>query len=173
LTIFLSRPGKIRKRTVSRAPKMIAAVASLCAVSACAVSELRGPTVTALPKPGTSQAVFEQEHLQCRNYAAEMTYSARPGQGSLHTAIGGAALGTLLGAAAGTAIGGAARSAGAGAVIGSATGVVGGSAVAAKNARASELQKRYNIAYTQSMYALGDTVQAAPPARSGLSWLHE
>ncbi len=58
-------------RTVSWGTKMIAAVTSLCAVSACAVSELRGPTLMALPKPGTSLAVFEQEHLQCRNYAAE------------------------------------------------------------------------------------------------------
>ena len=159
-------------RTVSGGPKMIAAVASLCAVSACAVSELRGPTVMALPKPGTSQAVFEQEHLHCRNYAAERAYSAPPGQPSPHTAIGGAAFGTLLGAAAGTAIGGAARNASAGAAIGSATGLVGGSAVAANNAATSELQTRYNMAYTQCMYALGNAVQATPPGRLGLSWLH-
>jgi hypothetical protein len=159
-------------RTVSRGANMIAAVASLCAVSACAVSELRGPTVMAFPKPGTSQTVFEQEHLQCRNYAAERAYSARPGQPSPHTAIGGAAFGTLLGAAAGTAIGGAARSPGAGAAIGSAAGLVSGSAVAAKNATASELQTRYNMAYTQCMYALGNTVQATPAGRLGLSWLH-
>ncbi|MBV8591534.1 MAG: glycine zipper family protein, partial [Acetobacteraceae bacterium] len=94
-----------------------------------------------------------------------MVYSARPAQPSLHTAIGGAAFGTFLGAAAGTAIGGAARSPGAGAAIGSAAGFVSGSAVAAKDATASELQKRYNIAYTQCMYALGNGVQAAPPAR--------
>jgi hypothetical protein len=60
-------------RTVSRGPKMIAALTSLCVVSACAVLELRGPTVMALPKPGTSQAVFEQEHLQCRNYAIRLS----------------------------------------------------------------------------------------------------
>jgi hypothetical protein len=159
-------------RTVSGGPKMIAAVVTLFAVSACAVSEPRGPTVMAFPKPGTSQTVFEQEHLQCRNYAAEMVYSARPGQPSLHTAVGGAAVGTLLGAAAGAAIGGAARSPGAGAAVGSAAGLAGGSEAAAKNATASELQKRYNIAYTQCMYALGNGVQAAPPAGLGLSWLH-
>ena len=151
---------------------MIAAVASLCAVSAGAVSDVRGPTVMALPKPGTSLAAFEQERLQCRNYAAEMTYYARPGQASPHTAIGGAAFGTLLGAAAGTAIGAAARNTGVGAAIGSAAGLVGGSAVAEKNAAASELQTRYNMAYTQCMYALGNAVQAAPPGRLGLSWLH-
>jgi hypothetical protein len=99
----------------------------------------------ALSKRRTSQGVFEQEHLQCRDYAAEMIYSARPGQASLHTAIGGAAFGTLLGAP-GTAISGAARAAGAGVAIGSAAGLVGGSGVAAKNAKAGKLQKRHNMA---------------------------
>jgi hypothetical protein len=58
--------------------------------------------------------------------------------------------------------------AGAGAAIGAATGLVGGTAVGANNAAASEydLQTRYNVAYTQCMYSLDNTVQS-PPAGYG------
>ncbi|HSU05747.1 MAG TPA: hypothetical protein VLI93_09255, partial [Acetobacteraceae bacterium] len=55
---------------------------------------------------------------------------------------------------------------GAGAAIGGATGLLGGSAVGANNAAASEysLQQRYDIAYTQCMYARGNSVQSPPTA---------
>jgi hypothetical protein len=41
----------------------------------------------------------------------------------------------------------------------------GGTAVGASNASASEydLQTRYDVAYTQCMYSLGNTVQSPPP----------
>ena len=78
-------------------------------------------------------------------------------------------MGTVIGAAAGAAIGAAAENAGAGAAIGGATGLVGGTAVGTNNAAASEydLQTHYNIAYTQCMYARGDTVQYLPPDGNG------
>jgi hypothetical protein len=155
-------------RTVRRGPHVLAAIGSLYAVTACAVVPPRGPTVMALPAPGKSLAVFQKEDGQCRNYAAATIGYLQPGQVGTHAAVGGAA-GTLLGAAAGSAIGAAAGNAGAGAAIGGAAGLVGGTAVGANNAAASEydLQTRYNIAYTQCMYSLGNSVQSLPQVDYG------
>jgi uncharacterized protein YcfJ len=145
-------------------PRVIGTLGSLCAVTACAVQQPRGPTVMALPKQGTSLAVFQQQDQECRNYGAATIGYVQPGQAGTHAAVGSAALGTLAGAALGSAIGAAAGNAGAGAAIGAATGLVGGTAVGANNAAASEydLQTRYDIAYTQCMYSLGNTVQSLP-----------
>ena len=90
-------------------------------------------------------------------------------QKATQTTVGSAAVGTALGAAAGAAIGAAAGNAGAGAAIGGATGLVGGTAVGANNAAGGEynLQTHYNIAYTQCMYARGDTVAYLPPGGYG------
>ena len=144
--------------------KLIGVIGGVSAVAACAVAPPSGPTVVALPPPGKSLAVFQQEDGQCRNYAASMTGNLHPGQVGTQTAVGSAAVGTVLGAATGAAIGAAAGNAGAGAAIGGATGLVGGTAVGASNAAANEndLQTRYNIAYTQCVYSLGDTVQNVP-----------
>jgi uncharacterized protein YcfJ len=148
--------------------RAIGTLGSLYAVTACAVQQPQGPTVMALPKQGTSLAVFQQQDQQCRNYAAGTIGYVQPGQAGTHAAVSGAALGTLAGAAVGSAIGAAAGNAGAGAAIGAATGLVGGTAVGANNAAASEydLQTRYNVAYTQCMYFLDNTVQS-PPAGYG------
>lgn len=120
----------------------------------------------ALPAEGKSLAVFEQEDQQCRNHAAAAIGFVQPGQADTQVAVGSAAVGTVLGAAAGAAIGAAAGNPGAGAAIGGATGLVGGTAVGANNAAASEfdLQTRYNIAYSQCMYAFGNTVTNPPVA---------
>ena len=109
-------------------------------------------------------AVFQQEDGECRNYATAAIGHAQPGQAGTHAVVGSAAVGTALGAATGAAIGAAAGGAGLGAAIGAATGLVGGTAVGANNAAASEfdLQSHYDIAYTQCMYSLGDTVQSRP-----------
>jgi Glycine-zipper domain len=156
-------------RIMRRGPEVIATLGCLCVVTGCAVSPPRGPTVMALPKPGMSLALFQQQDQQCRNYAAASIGYTQPGQAGTQAAVGSAAVGTLLGAAAGSAIGAAAGNAGAGAAIGAATGLVGGTAVGANNASASEydLQTRYNVAYTQCMYSLGNTVQSPPPGPYG------
>ena len=152
--------------TICRSPRTIAVVASSCAVAACAVPPPRGPTVMALPREGQSLTVFQQQDQQCRNHAAAAIGFLPPGQGGTQAAVGSAAVGTVLGAAAGAAIGAAAGNPGAGAAIGGATGLVGGTAVGANNAAASEfdLQTRYNIAYSQCMYAFGNTVTNPPVA---------
>ncbi|MGD0229600.1 MAG: YMGG-like glycine zipper-containing protein [Syntrophorhabdales bacterium] len=64
-------------------------------------------------------------------------------------------LGTLLGAGLGAVIGAATGNVGAGAAIGGATGLVGGTAMGSDAGYASQyqLQRRYDIAYQQCMYA--------------------
>ena len=152
-----------------RGVRLIGVLGGVGAVAACAVVPPSGPTVMALPPQGKSLAVFQQEDGQCRNYATATIGYAQPGQAGTHTTVGSAAVGTVLGAAAGSAIGAAAGNAGAGAAIGGATGLLSGAAVGANNAAASayDLQTRYNIAYTQCIYSLGDTVQYLPPGAYG------
>jgi hypothetical protein len=149
--------------------KLTGVIGGVSAVAACAMAPPTGPTVMAVPPPGKSLAVFQREDGQCRNYAASTTENLHPGQVATQSAVSSAAVGTLLGAAAGAAIGATAGNAGAGAAIGAATGLVGGTAVGANNAAASayDLQTRYNIAYTQCVYSLGDTVQGVPPGWYG------
>jgi hypothetical protein len=150
-------------RTMCSGPGVIAALGSLCAVTACAVPQPRGPTVMALPKPGTSLAVFQQEDQQCRYYAGATIGHAQAGQAGTHPGGGNAALGTLPGASAGSATGAAAGSAGAGPGVGAESGP--GPAGRVNNAGAGQYdpQTRYNIAYTQCMYSLGNAVQILPP----------
>jgi uncharacterized protein YcfJ len=144
--------------------RTIGALASLCALTACAVPAPPGPTVMALPPSGKSLAVFQQDDQQCRNYGAAAIGYVQPGQAATQAAVGSTAVGTVVGAAAGAAIGAAAGNPAAGAAIGAATGLVGGTAVGANNAAASEfdLQTRYNITYSQCMYSLGNTIQNPP-----------
>ncbi len=134
-------------------------------LAACAVAPPSGPTVMALPGQGRSLTAFQQDDVSCRGYAGMRTNYQQPGQAGANGAIGGAGIGTALGAAAGAALGAIGGNAGAGAAIGGATGLIGGTSVGANNAAAGEfdLQTRYNIAYTQCMYARGDSVQSAPP----------
>jgi hypothetical protein len=147
--------------TVRRGLDVMVTLGSLCAVTACAVQQPRGPTVMALPKEGTSLAVFQQQDQQCRNYAAATISHVQPGQAGTHSAIGNSA--TVLGAPADSETGAAAGNADVG------TGAGAGTALGANDAVANDHdpQTRYNIAYTQCMYSLGNTVQIPPPAGYG------
>jgi hypothetical protein len=134
------------------------------ALGACAVAPPTGPTVMALPGKGKSFATFRQEDASCRQYAEQQIGYMQPAQAANNAAVGSALIGTALGAAAGAAIGSVSGNMGAGAAIGGGAGLLGGSMVGANNADASagDLQRRYNIAYTQCMYSNGDTVVARP-----------
>jgi hypothetical protein len=140
------------------------ALASILAVSACAVAPPEGPTVLALPSQGKSFEAFQQDDAICRGFAMQQTGGAGAVQAANNSAVGSAVVGTALGAGLGAAIGAAGGAAGAGAAIGGATGLVAGSAVGAGNAQAAggNMQFRYDAAYTQCMYAKGNTVQAPP-----------
>ncbi|MDE2583191.1 MAG: glycine zipper family protein [Rhodospirillales bacterium] len=123
----------------------------------------------ALPGKGKSFNAFQREDAYCRQYADRDIGYMQPGQAATNAGLGSAVVGTALGAAAGAAIGSVSGNMGAGAAIGGAAGLLGGSAIGAGNAQASAegLQQRYNIAYTQCMYAQGNTVVARPPGPYG------
>ncbi len=140
------------------------------ALAACAVAPPTGPTVMALPKPGSNLADFQRQDMACRNYASSAIGNLSPAQAANQSAVGSAVVGTAIGAAAGAAIGSVSGNLGAGAAIGGASGLLVGSAAGANNAAlsAGELQHRYNVAYTQCMVAAGYTVEqpdyGPPPA---------
>ncbi len=146
-------------------------IASVCGLggsamlAGCAVRPPTGPTVMALPAAGKSLENFQRDDYDCRNYAGQQTAYELAGQTGRSPVGTGAALGTLAGAGLGAALGAVAGNAGAGAAIGGATGLLGGASVGSTNAAGSEfsMQQRYNIAYTQCMYARGNSVRSPPP----------
>jgi outer membrane lipoprotein SlyB len=135
-------------------------------VSACAVVPT-GPNVMVLPGIGKPFDQFQVDDVICRQYAQQQIGVA-PGQVSTQSVVNSAALGTALGAAAGAVIGAAAGDAGVGAAVGAGSGLLLGSATGAEAGSASSrtLQWRYDVAYTQCMYAKGNQV---PPTASPLS----
>jgi hypothetical protein len=123
------------------------------------------PMVTVLPGTGKAFDQFHADDVNCRNYAYSMT--AGPSQASTNAAVANAAAGTAIGAAAGAIIGGATGSAGTGAAIGAGTGLLFGSAAGANAFGYSyyELQRQYDNAYIQCMYAQGNRVPARAVGR--------
>jgi hypothetical protein len=123
---------------------IVALVASGCA------SVPTGPSVMVLPGTGKSFEVFQTDDAVCRQWAAQQTGTS-PGKASTESTVGGAAIGTLVGAAAGAALGAAA----------------GNPAIGASRAEAygGSVQRRYDMAYTQCMYAKGNQVPMARGSR--------
>jgi hypothetical protein len=122
-----------------------------------------GPSVAVMPAPGKPFDLFMSEESLCRRYA-EQQVGVSPQQAAQTSVVTGAAVGTAIGAAAGGAIGAAVGHPGPGAAAGAGTGLLAGSA-AGSNAgyRASwTLQRRYDIAYQQCMYAKGNQVPGFP-----------
>jgi hypothetical protein len=129
-----------------------------------------GPTVTVLPGTGKPFEVFQADDYICRQWAQQQIGGASPSQTANQNLAAGAAVGTLVGAGLGAAIGAASGNAGAGAAIGAGTGLLGGTAMASNPAYASEwqLQRQYDIAYQQCMYAKGNQIPGVvrQPART-------
>ena len=124
-----------------------------------------GPSVAVMPAPDKPLEVFAADDANCRVYAAQRTGLAQPQiveQRELRSMV----VGTLLGAAAGAALGAAAGNAGLGAATGAGVGLVMGTAVGAPAGygygAAGGLQGRYDLAYTQCMYAKGNQVPGFP-----------
>ncbi|PCE29860.1 YMGG-like glycine zipper-containing protein [Burkholderia ubonensis] len=130
-------------------------------VSACAFVP-NGPTVLALPGTGKSFDQFRADDANCRQYAFQQSGGVTAGQASTASAVGSAAVGTALGAAAGAAFNG-----GSGAAVGAGAGLLAGSVVGAGAAQGSayDVQRRYDYAYLQCMYATGNRV----PVPGGMS----
>lgn len=126
-----------------------------------------GPGVMVLPGSGRTFEQFQVDDTACRQWSAQQAGVA-PAEASAQSTVGSAAVGTALGAALGAAIGGASGQAGTGAAIGAASGALGGTLVGLSSGYASayELQRRYDIAYQQCMYAKGHQIPGQPVARA-------
>ncbi len=137
------------------------AAGALLILGACA-SLPTGPSVMVLPSAGKSFEVFQSEDLACRNWAALQTGEA-PAAMVNQNLGGAAAVGTLVGAGLGAAIGAASGNAAAGAAIGAGSGLLGGAALAYEPAYAAgwDVQRRYDTAYQQCMYAKGNQIPGA------------
>jgi hypothetical protein len=121
-----------------------------------------GPSVLVLPGTMKNFEQFQADDAMCRQWALEQT-GATPNAAGATSAVTGAAVGTAVGAGLGAAIGAAAGSPATGAAVGAGAGLLGGTAVGAGNAYGSSLsvQRRYDIAYMQCMYAKGNQVPVA------------
>jgi hypothetical protein len=131
---------------------------SVMVLSGCATVPT-GPSVMVLPSREKPFEAFQEDDALCRQWALQQA-GMEPGEAVREKLISGAAVGTLIGTGAGAAIGAAAGSAGAGAAIGAGTGLLAGAAMASGPAYEAgwELQRRYDMAYQQCMYAKGNQI---------------
>ncbi len=131
-------------------------LSGLAVIGGCATVPI-GPSVMVMPGPGKPFEVFQLEDNACRQWAGQQI-GVSPDEAANQTLAGGAAIGTLAGAAVGVAVGAAYGNPGAGAAIGAGSGLLAGTAAGSAQANATrwELQRRYDIAYQQCMFAKGN-----------------
>ncbi len=155
-----------------RLSKMFLLLVVIVALSACATIPT-GPSVMVLPGEGNSFDQFRADDAVCRQFAYGQAGGGQ--QAAQDSAVKSAVIGTAIGALAGAAIGSASGDLGAGAAIGAGAGLLYGSAVGSSYAEGSyyAVQRRYDYAYIQCMYAKGHQVpgyrrstRSAPPRRS-------
>jgi hypothetical protein len=132
----------------------ILSIAAVLTLGAC-VTVPSGPSMMSLPGTGKSFDQFRADDFECRQYASSQVGGTTPNQASADSGVQNAAIGTAVGAAAGALIDGS-SGAGVGAGIGLLFGTLAGSNAA--NASSYTLQQRYDIGYTQCMYAKGHKV---------------
>jgi hypothetical protein len=128
-----------------------------------------GPRVMVLPGSGKTFEQFQDDDAVCRQWASQQLGKS-PQTAAGESTVTGAAVGTLIGAGLGAAIGAASGNAGLGAAVGAGGGLLTGTAVGASAGQESayEVQRRYDHAYQQCMYAKGNQIpgSAVPPRRS-------
>jgi len=148
-------------------------VAAVVALGGCATVPT-GPGVMVLPGSRTSFDQFRADEGACRQYAYEAIGGANAAQSAENAAAANAVVGTLIGAATGAILGSVSNQGGQGAAIGAGTGFLFGSAAGANTAGYSSyaLQRSYDTAYVQCMFARGNQVPGymayrAPPPPPG------
>ena len=147
----MSHPGALR--SVFIAPAVAAVLLSGCA------SIPTGPSVMVLPGTGKSFEQFQTDDAVCRQFASQ-SVGTSPNKAATESTVTGAAIGTVVGAAAGAALGAAAGNPALGAAAGAGAGLLGGTAIGASQGSVygGSVQNRYDVAYTQCMYAKGNQV---------------
>lgn len=125
------------------------------ALGAC-VTTPTGPSVMALPGSGKNFDQFRLDEMDCRQYSSAQIGGTTANQVAIDSGVKSGVVGSVIGAAAGAAIGGDSRAAG----VGAGVGLLGGSLAGSEAGRSSgsELQRRYDIAFIQCMYAKGHRV---------------
>jgi len=136
------------------------AAASLL-LGACTVMPT-GPSVMALPGSSKSVGQYQVDVADCQQYAGAVIAASSGGMAAAadNSAASEAAAGAVVGAATGAIIGSATGQASQGAAIGAGTGLLfGGAAGSSYTAMSSyQLQRGYDSAYLQCMYARGNRV---------------
>lgn len=121
-----------------------------------------GPSVAVMPGPGKPFDQFQADNAICRQFA-EQQIGVNPNQVAREQVLTGAAAGAAIGATSGALMGhgheSAESMAGAGVIVGSAAGAN------AASASTITLQRRYDIAYQQCMYAKGNLIPGYPAPR--------
>ena len=114
-----------------------------------------GPSVMALPGTGKNFDQFRYDDASCRQFAEGQVGGADANQAATNAGVKSAVVGTVVGAAIGAAADG-----GRGAGSGAAAGLMVGSMAGAGAAQSSGygVQRRYDNAYVQCMYAKGHRV---------------
>ena len=131
-----------------------ASLTALLLVAACTTIPT-GPSVMSLPGTGRSFDQFRADDGDCRQFAGGQSGGSSANETAVDSGLRSAAVGTAVGAVAGAAIGGQS-----GAAVGAGTGLVVGSVAGTGAAQGSgyALQRRYDNAYVQCMYAKGHRV---------------
>ena len=114
-----------------------------------------GPSVMVMPGTGKSFDQFRADDADCRQFAQSQIGGTTPNQTAIDSGVKSAVIGTAIGALAGAAMGGhngAGVGAGVGLLVGSTAGAGAG------EASAYGMQRRYDNAYIQCMYAKGDRI---------------
>lgn len=154
---------------MAKAARYLGSIAVL-ALAGC-VTVPSGPTVMVLPGTSKSFDAFQADNFACQQFAqASLGLNGAPGQLVPDpTGSGAAVASTLIGAAAGAAIGSVSGQAGQGAAIGAGTGLLFGSAAGANAAGYNNytVQRQYDNAYVQCMYAKGNQVPVRAGYRNG------
>lgn len=141
-----------------RKHKSLTVLAAGLLLTGCATNPT-GPMVRVMPAPNKPFEVFAQEQTDCEHYASDQVVGGA--QAANNRALGATALGAVLGLGVGAATG-----IGRAATVGAATGGAIGAAVGANQSSYAgySLQRRYDIAYSQCMYAKGNYVPGMMPA---------
>jgi uncharacterized protein YcfJ len=135
-------------------------------LGACATAPPAGPSVMVLPSSNKPFDQFQSEDNACRQWAINQSGVAGPS--ATETTVTSTVVGTILGGALGAALGAIGGNPALGAAVGAGFGAVGGTATGANAASASswEMQRRYDHAYLQCMYARGNQIPGSARPRS-------
>lgn len=114
-----------------------------------------GPNVLVLPGSGKEFDEFQLDDAVCRQWASQQVGTTKK-QAATEAPVTGAVVGTSLGGAGGAAVGAAAGSPATGAAVGSGVETAAGAECGA--GAEWRLQRRYDMAYMQCMYAKGNLI---------------